>query len=160
MARLFLVLALVVTGCQSDPTEPTVSTPETPPAAAATAPVAKLNLNVASEEEFKALGIGDRMAHEFDEYRPYASIREFRQKIGKYIDDDADKLAEYEAMVFVPIDPNSSDAETLQQLPGVTAQAAQALTEARPFESDQAFLDAYLVAAPGGDVAEARAYLR
>ena len=28
-------------------------------------------------------GVGNRMAHEFDEYKPYAHIAEFRREIGK-----------------------------------------------------------------------------
>ena len=28
------------------------------------------------------------MAHEFEEYRPYTSMEQFRREIGKYVDDD------------------------------------------------------------------------
>ena len=100
--RLALPLLLVLAACQAEAPDPAAELDSVPtePAAvtmeAETASGAKLNLNTATEDEFKALGIGDRMAHEFDEYRPYASIREFRQEIGKYINDDPDQLAEYE----------------------------------------------------------------
>jgi DNA uptake protein ComE-like DNA-binding protein len=46
-----------------------------------------LDLNTASEEEILLIpGVGDRMAHEFEEYRPYDAIERFRREIGKYVD--------------------------------------------------------------------------
>jgi len=47
-----------------------------------------LDLNEASEDEILLIpGVGDRMAHEFDEYRPYDAIQRFRREIGKYVDE-------------------------------------------------------------------------
>ena len=47
-----------------------------------------LDLNSASEQEILLIpGVGDRMAHEFEEYRPYRGIEQFRREIGKYVDD-------------------------------------------------------------------------
>jgi DNA uptake protein ComE-like DNA-binding protein len=47
-----------------------------------------LDLNGASEAEILLIpGVGDRMAHEFDEYRPYDAIERFRREIGKYVDE-------------------------------------------------------------------------
>jgi DNA uptake protein ComE-like DNA-binding protein len=47
-----------------------------------------INLNSASREEILLVpGVGDRMAHEFEEYRPYRNIEQFRREIGKYVDD-------------------------------------------------------------------------
>jgi DNA uptake protein ComE-like DNA-binding protein len=47
-----------------------------------------MNLNTASEEEMLLIpGVGDRLAHEFDEYRPYVSMEQFEREIGKYVDD-------------------------------------------------------------------------
>ena len=47
-----------------------------------------IDLNNASEEEILLIpGVGDRMAHEFDEYRPYDAIERFRREIGKYVDE-------------------------------------------------------------------------
>ena len=31
--------------------------------------------------------MGQRMLHEFKEYRPYKSMEQFRREIGKYVDD-------------------------------------------------------------------------
>lgn len=48
-----------------------------------------LDLNNASEEEIMLIpGVGSRMAHEFDEYRPYEAMARFRAEIGKYVDED------------------------------------------------------------------------
>ncbi len=48
-----------------------------------------INLNAASEDEIMLVpGIGKRMQHEFEEYRPYRNIAQFRREIGKYVDDN------------------------------------------------------------------------
>ena len=45
-----------------------------------------LNLNTAGEAEILLIpGVGKRMAHEFEEYRPYRNIEQFRKEIGKYV---------------------------------------------------------------------------
>jgi radical SAM superfamily enzyme with C-terminal helix-hairpin-helix motif len=41
---------------------------------------------------------------------------------------------------YVPIAINDSDSETLQQIPGLTADEATTLISARPFASTDAFL--------------------
>ena len=155
-------LALSLAACQPD-ADPAPEIDAGPVERAVDAPVAtadrpRLNLNTATEDEFKALGVGDRMAHEFAEYRPYASVREFRREIGKYIDNDPVQLAEYERMVFVPVDPETADAETLRQLPGVTASEAVRLVEGRPYADADAFLAAY-AQVTGRDAEAARVYL-
>lgn len=46
-----------------------------------------IDLNKASAEEILLIpGVGPRMRHEFEEYRPYSSIEQFRREIGKYVD--------------------------------------------------------------------------
>jgi DNA uptake protein ComE-like DNA-binding protein len=48
-----------------------------------------IDLNKASDAEILLIpGIGQRMLHEFKEYRPYTSIEQFRREIGKYVDKD------------------------------------------------------------------------
>ncbi len=56
-----------------------------------------IDLNSASAEEILLIpGVGDRMLHEFEEYRPYTSMAEFRREIGKYVDDDElERMAQY-----------------------------------------------------------------
>jgi DNA uptake protein ComE-like DNA-binding protein len=101
----------------------------------------KYNLNTASSEQFMSIpGAGDRMTREFEEYRPYTSIGQFRGEIGKYV--SPQEVAAFEAYLFVPVDPNQADAETLQQLPGVTAEIADALVAGRPYDSREAFFAA------------------
>ena len=47
-----------------------------------------LDLNSATKEEIELIpGVGPRMRHEFEEYRPYTSIEQFRREIGKYVDE-------------------------------------------------------------------------
>jgi DNA uptake protein ComE-like DNA-binding protein len=150
-ALAILSLALVLqlfTGCGSagDTTTNSASpntNAATPAVVAATppsSPKAKLNINTASGAEFTAAipDLGNRMVHEFEEYRPYKSIQQFRKEIGKYV--DAAKVAEYEKYIFVPIDHNQSDAATLQQIPGLDAAEAQDLIAGRPYASHDAFL--------------------
>jgi DNA uptake protein ComE-like DNA-binding protein len=48
-----------------------------------------INLNTAPEADILLIpGVGKRMAHEFEEYRPYRSMEQFRREIGKYVDED------------------------------------------------------------------------
>lgn len=48
-----------------------------------------INLNRAKRSDILLIpGVGDRMAHEFEEYRPYSNIEQFRREIGKYVDED------------------------------------------------------------------------
>lgn len=48
-----------------------------------------ISLNDAARDEILLIpGVGDRMAHEFEEYRPYADMEQFRREIGKYVDED------------------------------------------------------------------------
>ena len=125
-----------------------------PAADAAAAPGTRINLNTAEESEFKAVpGVGDKMAHEFEEYRPYASITQFRKEMGKYVDEAT--IAGYEKHVFVPIAFNDCDAATLQQIPGVDAAKAETLVAGRPYDGDVAFLTK--VGEVGGEAAEAAA---
>jgi DNA uptake protein ComE-like DNA-binding protein len=45
-----------------------------------------IDLNTASAQEIELIpGVGPRMRHEFEEYRPYRSIEKFRREIGKYV---------------------------------------------------------------------------
>jgi DNA uptake protein ComE-like DNA-binding protein len=130
-----------------------------PPAAPADTPrAAKLNLNTATREQFLTVpGVGERMVREFFEYRPYVSIVQFRREIGKYV--SAEQVAAYEQYVFVPVDPNNADSETLRQLPGVDASIASDLTAARPYATADAFLAKLGEHVSADQAAMARAYL-
>ncbi len=54
-------------------------------------------LNSASKEEILLIpGVGPRMQHEFEEYRPYRNIEQFRREIGKYVDkEEVARLEKY-----------------------------------------------------------------
>jgi DNA uptake protein ComE-like DNA-binding protein len=141
LCSLVLLCLIVLSGCASaTPTLTSSSDNSSSGQSADPVNVTKVNLNTASGDDFLAAipGLGNRMVREFMEYRPYISIQQFRQEIGKYVDDA--QVAEYEKYVYVPIAINDSDAETLQQIPGLTADEAASLLAARPFESTDGFL--------------------
>lgn len=97
-----------------------------------------INLNTASEEEILLVpGVGSRMAHEFDEYRPYRALAQFRREIGKYVDDE--QVAAYEQYVFVPIDLNSASDEDILSIPGVGNRMLHEFKEYRPYRSIEQF---------------------
>jgi hypothetical protein len=59
-----------------------------------------IDLNTSSREEILLIpDVDPRMPHEFDEYRPYTDIEQFRREIGKYV--DADEVARYEKYVEI-----------------------------------------------------------
>ncbi len=97
-----------------------------------------LNLNTASKEEFLMVpGVGKKMAHEFEEYRPYKKIAQFRREMGKYVDEE--EIARYEQYVFVPIALNSATEEEILALPGVGKRMAHEFEEYRPYKSMEQF---------------------
>ena len=119
----------------------------------------KLNLNEATGDDYLAAipGFGSRMVREFLEYRPYISIVQFRRELGKYVDEA--QIAEYEKYVYVPVNVDESDAETLKQLPGVDDAIAAELSAGRPYGSSEAFLAKLAELVSAAQVAEAQAYL-
>ncbi|MBI3967764.1 MAG: hypothetical protein HY329_19160 [Chloroflexi bacterium] len=130
-----------------------------PPApAAGAAMTTQLNLNTATREQFLTVpNVGDRMVREFFEYRPYRSIGQFRREIGKYVSQE--QVAAYEQFVFVPVDPNNADADTLRQLPGVDANVAAQLSAGRPYASTDAFMAKLGQLVTAEQATTARAYL-
>jgi len=71
---------------------------------------------------------------------------------------DEAQVARYEQYVFVPIDVNECDAETLQQVPGLTRMMAEAIIAGRPYATTDAFVAA-LTGLDGDGVAIARTYV-
>lgn len=132
--------------------------PETGQETSQPAAVTKLNLNTATQADFLTIpGMGDRMVREFLEYRPYTSIEQFRREIGKYVSDD--QVAQYEQYVYVPVSVNEADAATLMQLPGLDETEAQALIDARPYASNDAFLTALSAYVSADELSAAAGYL-
>jgi len=93
-----------------------------------------LNLNDTTEAEILLVpGVGGRMAHEFDEYAPYAHLAEFRREIGKYVDDD--EVARLEQFVFVPIALNTATDEDILTIPGLGNRMLHEFKEYRPYRA-------------------------
>ena len=143
----FAVIALFLAACGTSPdvteapadavVEPVVEPAVEPVIEPATAQ-ARINVNTADEATLKGIpGVTERMAHEFDEHRPYVSITQFRAEIGKYVDEAT--VAGYEQHIYVPIEFNDCDAATLMQVPGIDAAVAEQLIAGRPFASADEF---------------------
>ena len=97
-----------------------------------------VDLNTAGREEILLVpGVGARMAHEFEEYRPYQALAQFRREIGKYVDDD--EVARMEQFVFVPIKLNSASDEDILSIPGVGRRMLHEFKEYRPYSNIQQF---------------------
>jgi DNA uptake protein ComE-like DNA-binding protein len=97
-----------------------------------------INLNTAGEQEMLLIpGLSPRMAHEFDEYRPYTSLVQFRREIGKYVDET--EVARLEQFVFVPLDLNSATREDFATIPGVGDRMVREFLEYRPYANIEQF---------------------
>ncbi|MBC2845895.1 helix-hairpin-helix domain-containing protein [Winogradskyella flava] len=96
------------------------------------------NLNTTAEADFKMIpGVGDKMAHEFEEYRPYVSVKQFKREIGKYVDED--EVERYLNYVFVPVELNTASEEDIKSLPGVGKKMTHEFEEYRPYKSMEQF---------------------
>jgi DNA uptake protein ComE-like DNA-binding protein len=92
-----------------------------------------LNLNTASKDEILMIpGVGNRMLHEFEEYRPYKTLAQFHREIGKYVKDD--ELARLESYVFVPINLNTASDEDILTIPGLGNRMLREFKEYRPYK--------------------------
>lgn len=97
-----------------------------------------INLNDVTEAEILLIpGVGTRMAHEFEEYRPYAGLAVFRREMGKYVDDG--EVARLEQFVFVPLDLNSASSEDFATIPGVGPRMIHEFEEYRPYAGIEQF---------------------
>ncbi|MEZ4672364.1 MAG: hypothetical protein R3E39_31045 [Anaerolineae bacterium] len=119
----------------------------------------RLNMNELTAEQLTATipNFPNRMVREFLEYRPYVSIQQFRREIGKYVGDA--QVAEWEPYIYVPVDPNTVDADTLMQLPGVDETIAANLIAGRPYATQADFLKALENVVSAQQVAEAQCLL-
>jgi len=93
-----------------------------------------VNLDAASRAEILLVpGVGPKMAHEFEEYRPYTGgLAEFRKEIGKYV--DSAEVARLEQYVFVPIKLNSGSDEDILTIPGLGRRMLREFKEYRPYD--------------------------
>lgn len=98
----------------------------------------QLNLNSATKEEIMLIpGMGARMLHEFEEYRPYRSLAVFQKEIAKYV--DAKELARLEEYVFVPINLNTASDADILSIPGMGNRMLREFKEYRPYKSIEQF---------------------
>ena len=97
-----------------------------------------IDLNRAGSEEMQLIpGVGKRMAHELDEYRPWKSWAQFDKEIGKYVDEaEVERLKSY---CFIPMDLNTATEADFLTIPGVGKRMAHELEEYRPWKSQAQF---------------------
>jgi DNA uptake protein ComE-like DNA-binding protein len=97
-----------------------------------------VNLNTGTREEILLIpGAGNRMAHEFDEYRPWRNWAHFDKEIGKYVPQaEVDRLKQY---VFIPINLNTASDDVFLTIPGVGARMVREFKEYRPWTSQAQF---------------------
>jgi DNA uptake protein ComE-like DNA-binding protein len=92
-----------------------------------------VNLNKATKDEILLIpGVGNRMLHEFEEYRPYKSLAQFHREIGKYV--KPDELARLEQYVFVPINLNTASDADILTIPGLGQRMLHEFKEYRPYK--------------------------
>ena len=117
-----------------------------------------INLNSASEQEILLIpGMNKRMAHEFEEYRPYSSLKQFRREIGKYV--DAGEVARLEQYVFVPLDLNSASEEDFASVPGAGRRMVHEFLEYRPYRDMEQFRREIGKYVDDGEVARLERYM-
>ena len=98
----------------------------------------QINLNTATPSEILLIpGVGNRMLREFQEYRPYKTIAQFRKEIGKYVDQK--EVARLEQYVFVPINLNSANDEDILSIPGTGKRMLREFKEYRPYTNIEQF---------------------
>ena len=97
-----------------------------------------INLNTATAPEIMLIpGAGKRMAHEFDEYRPWKSFAQFDKEIGKYVNKaEVERLKSY---TFIPLNPNTASDADFLTIPGVGNRMVHEFKEYRPWKSQQHF---------------------
>ena len=97
-----------------------------------------VNLNTGTPEEIMLIpGAGKRMAHEFEEYRPWRNWAHFQKEIGKYVNqDEVARLAQY---TFIPININTASDADIQTIPGVGTRMLHEFKEYRPWKSIEHF---------------------
>lgn len=97
-----------------------------------------INLNSASAEEILLIpGAGKKMAHEFEEYRPWKTFAQFDKEIGKYV--SKDEVARLKSYTFIVLNANTASQAEFMTIPGVGTRIAHELEEYRPWKTQQQF---------------------
>ena len=98
-----------------------------------------INLNTATAEEIMLVpGAGKRMAHEFEEYRPWKTYAQFDKEIGKYV--GAEKTAQLAQYTFIPVRLNSASDADILSIPGAGPRMVREFKEYRPWKTKEQFL--------------------
>jgi DNA uptake protein ComE-like DNA-binding protein len=97
-----------------------------------------INLNTGTREEFLLVpGAGAKMAHEFEEYRPWKTWTQFDKEIGKYVGpQETERFKQY---MFIPINLNTATDEQLLTIPGAGQRMAHEFKEYRPWKTKAQF---------------------
>ena len=97
-----------------------------------------INLNTATSAEIMLIpGAGKRMAHEFEEYRPWKSYAQFEKEIGKYV--DAKEVARLAQYTFIPLNLNTATEADFMTIPGAGKRMAHEFQEYRPWKTQAQF---------------------
>jgi DNA uptake protein ComE-like DNA-binding protein len=97
-----------------------------------------VNLNISPREEILLIPrAGNRMAREFDEYKPYAGYAQFRREIGKYVNEQ--EVAHLEQYTFIPIELNTATDSAILSIPGAGPRVLREFKEYRPYRSIEQF---------------------
>ena len=98
-----------------------------------------VNLNVSPRDEILLIPrAGAKMAHEFDEYKPYTGgYLQFRREIGKYVNEQ--EVAHLEQYTFIPMDLNTASDSALMTIPGLGRRMLGEFKEYRPYPNIEKF---------------------
>jgi len=97
-----------------------------------------INLNTATAQEILLVpDAGKRMAHEFEEYRPWKTYAQFDKEIGKYV--GAEKTAQLAQYTFIPVRLNTATDADILSIPGTGQRMVREFKEYRPWKSKAQF---------------------
>ena len=98
-----------------------------------------INLNTATAEEIMLVpNAGKRMAHEFEEYRPWRNYAQFDKEIGKYV--GAEKTAQLAQYTFIPVKLNTATDADILSIPGAGQRMVREFKEYRPWKTKEQFI--------------------
>ena len=98
-----------------------------------------VNLNLSPRDEIMLIPrAGAKMAHEFDEYKPYTGgYLQFRREIGKYVNEQ--EVAHLEQYTFIPIELNTASDSAILSIPGMGPRMLREFKEYRPYPNIEKF---------------------
>jgi DNA uptake protein ComE-like DNA-binding protein len=98
-----------------------------------------INLNTATAAEIMLVpNAGKRMAHEFEEYRPWRNYAQFEKEIGKYV--GAEKTAQLAQYTFIPVKLNTATDADILSIPGAGQRMVREFKEYRPWKTKEQFI--------------------